>query len=248
MKEINITYLMKGMSRWLELDWPINWITEERKADNGFFFYEFSLNNIIKASIRLYGKIGNELLDWIQDAYLNYLYNNPNNEDFKLDDVIVKESDYIDEVINEVFGEHQHLKDPHTYKKLCHYISTCAYFMFDIHPTSSSFSTKIIEALGYEYIFIAGCSQNAKFRGTTYKNNIYVITHKDNPNLIDYFTDRKFYEYDAKNPYSTIEYLNNYDDDFISIDMSYITVDLIDKINESIADSYNCGDLFEDDN
>lgn len=247
MKEINTPYLIRGISHWAEIDWPIHWLNEEKTRDHEFFFNEFSPKNIIKASGQLYAKIACKLLYWIEQDYLTYLNSDCKKKNITLDDIIVRDSEFLDDILQENFGSHQNLQYPRTYKRLCHYISTCAYWMFDINPSSTSFSTKLIEALGDEYIFIAGHSQNPKFHKTNYNNNIYVITHKDNPHLIDFFTNSKDFGYNTKNPYYSIEKLLNCDEDFISIDMSYLTVDLIYKKNKEIADAYNCGDLYEND-
>ena len=81
-------------------------------------------------------------------------------------------------------------------------------------------------------IFIAGVSNNSKYRNISYKNSIYVITDKWNPDLIDFYTNKRDnYDYNEFNSYSSIVNLWIHE----QFNMDFITIDLIEEEKRGFA-------------
>ena len=242
MKDINIPYLSRGLKHWGKCD--NYWISIEAKKNVDFFFDEFSVHEILKASYCLYEKIAEMLLSKIEECFLR----NQNNKNYQLiidEDIIINDSDLIDDVVKKYFSKKKHYKYSSEYKKLCYYISSCANLMFCFEPMSDGFPVKLIEEIGDDYIFIAGVSNNSKYRNISYKNSIYVITDKWNPDLIDFYTNKRDnYDYNEFNSYSSIVNLWIHE----QFNMDFITIDLIEEEKRGFANFYgDGGDYNEDD-
>ena len=236
----NIPYLRRGIKHWVNDD--DNWIRFESEENSDFFFDEFSVNEILKASYTLYEKIAEMLLNKIEECSLR----NQDNKSFQLiidKDIVVDDSILIDDVVNKYFSKKRHYEYSREYKKLCYYISACANIMFGFEPMSGGFSVKLMEEIGDDYIFIAGVSKNPKYKNMSYNNNIYVITHKWNRNLIDFYTSkRENYDYDEFYPYPSIVDLWANE----QFTMNFMTVDLIEDEKQGLIEFYSGGGDYDD--
>ena len=235
MKEINIPFLRRGIDHWANIQDATDRIEYYVSKDTDFFFDEFSVNEILKASSLLYKKISNVLLEHIEKCIKQN--EKAGNDDLEIDDIIVSDSDFINDIIADVFSEKKYISYSQEYKRVCDYVSLCANAMFSFYPMGRGFPVYLIQEIGEDYILVAGISKNPKYRNKLYENYIYVISNKYNSNLIDFFTNRReLYDYDEYEPYTSIVNLCIH----TFYNMDYLTVDLIEDEKRGWAEAYSC--------